>query len=343
MTRQPTYEPEAVKPMREDLTRVGVRELRTPEEVDAALGQQAGTTLLVINSICGCAAGGARPGVMLALQHEVIPDHLTTVFAGMEHEAVEQARSHLRGYPPSSPCIALFENGEVVTVLERHDIQQRKPAEIARALTSVFDSRCSRPGPSVEREDFEKIVPMVAGKKRDTAALDKPQTDQLRTRVLEARARAIEAGAWLLESSTGDGDALQRTPIQPLPFRVGRTSNLELVLSSAPVSKTHAEIYSDGEALQIRDLGSRNGTFLNRQPVSDAALHRGDILHFGDAQDQTDDEVGIKALRSPAKPGAQEPALGVFGEPVGPGCDFGGQQEKDCSRKLALDCLADRL
>ncbi len=162
MTTQPTYDPEAVKPMRAELTRVGVRELPTPEEVDTALGQQAGTTLLVINSICGCAAGGARPGVMLALQNEVIPDHLTTVFAGMEHEAVEQARSHLRGYPPSSPCIALFENGEVVAMLERHDIQKRKPAEIARALTSAFDLRCSRPGPSIQPEEFGKIVPHEA-------------------------------------------------------------------------------------------------------------------------------------------------------------------------------------
>ena len=162
MTTQPTYDPEAVKPMREELTRVGMRELLTPEEVDTALGQQAGTTLLVINSICECAAGGARPGVMLALQNEVIPDHLTTVFAGMEHEAVEQARSHLRGYPPSSPCIALFENGEVVAVLERRDIQRRKPVEVARALTSAFDLCCSRPGPSIQREELEKIVPREA-------------------------------------------------------------------------------------------------------------------------------------------------------------------------------------
>jgi pSer/pThr/pTyr-binding forkhead associated (FHA) protein len=132
--------------------------------------------------------------------------------------------------------------------------------------------------------DFEKIVPLVAGKKRDTAALDAPKTDRLRTRILEARTRATEAGAWMLESSAGDGDALQRTPIQPLPFRVGRGGDLELVLTSPHVSKTHAEVYSDGEALRVRDLGSRNGTFLNRQPVSDAALHRGDVLHFGDQE-----------------------------------------------------------
>ena len=132
--------------------------------------------------------------------------------------------------------------------------------------------------------DFEKIVPLVAGKKRDTAAMDAPETDRLRARILEARARATEAGTWMLESSAGNGDALQRTPILPLPFRVGRKSDLELVLTSPHVSKAHAEIYSDGEALRVRDLGSRNGTFLNRQPVSDAALHRGDILHFGDLE-----------------------------------------------------------
>jgi EAL domain-containing protein (putative c-di-GMP-specific phosphodiesterase class I) len=142
--------------------------------------------------------------------------------------------------------------------------------------------------------DFEKIVPMVAGKKRDTAALDAPKTDRLRARILETRARAIEAGTWMLESSAGDGGALQRTPIQPLPFRVGRGSDLDLVLTSPHVSKTHAEIYSDGEALRVRDLGSRNGTFLNRQPVSDAALHRGDVLHFGDQEFRIAGEDGAK-------------------------------------------------
>jgi EAL domain-containing protein (putative c-di-GMP-specific phosphodiesterase class I) len=156
--------------------------------------------------------------------------------------------------------------------------------------------------------DFEKIVPMVAGKKRDTAALDKPQTDQLRARVLEARARAVQTGTWMLESRTGDGDALQRAPIQPLPFRVGRAAELELVLASPYVSKTHAEIYSDGEALRVRDLGSHNGTFLNRQPVSDAALHHGDVLHFGDREFRigggdgsrsVDDDTGTLIRRGP--------------------------------------------
>jgi EAL domain-containing protein (putative c-di-GMP-specific phosphodiesterase class I) len=129
--------------------------------------------------------------------------------------------------------------------------------------------------------DFEKIVPMV-GRRRDTQALDAPRAKDMRARVLEARTRADAAGDWMLETGDGDNGALKRTAVQPLPFRVGRAPGLELVLTSPHVSKTHAEIYSDGEALRVRDLGSRNGTFLNHQPVSDAALHRGDILHFGD-------------------------------------------------------------
>jgi EAL domain-containing protein (putative c-di-GMP-specific phosphodiesterase class I) len=130
--------------------------------------------------------------------------------------------------------------------------------------------------------DFEKTVPMVAGRKRDTQPLDAPKARDLRTRILEAKARAIATGDWVLERADADGGAVQRTPILPLPFRVGRADDSELVLASPHVSKTHAEIYSDGEALRLRDLGSRNGTFLNHQPVSDAAIHCGDILHFGD-------------------------------------------------------------
>ncbi len=162
MTTQPMYDPEAVKPMREELTRVGLRELLTPEDVEAALGPREGTALLVINSVCGCAAGGARPGVMLALQNKVIPDELTTVFAGMERGAVERARAYIAGYPPSSPCIALFKDGEVAAILQRHDIEGRTPDQVAEALSSAFDQFCSRPGPSISREEFEKIVPHQA-------------------------------------------------------------------------------------------------------------------------------------------------------------------------------------
>jgi EAL domain-containing protein (putative c-di-GMP-specific phosphodiesterase class I) len=143
--------------------------------------------------------------------------------------------------------------------------------------------------------DFEKIVPLVAGRRRDTQALDAPKTQGLRTRVLEPRSRAIASGDWVLESEGGPDGALKRTPIQPLPFRVGRAPELDLVLPSPHVSKAHAEIYSDGEALRVRDLGSRNGTFLNHQPVSDAALHRGDILHFGDHEFRIAGEVKAAA------------------------------------------------
>jgi putative YphP/YqiW family bacilliredoxin len=156
---QPLYDPEAVKPLREELPRVGVRQLLTPADVDAAFREK-GTLLCVVNSVCGCAAGAARPAVMIALQHRVIPDHLTTVFAGMDRDAVERARSHFKGYPPSSPSIALLKDGEMAGMIERRDIEGRTPVEIARALTTLFDRVCTRPGPSIPREEFEKIVPV---------------------------------------------------------------------------------------------------------------------------------------------------------------------------------------
>jgi putative YphP/YqiW family bacilliredoxin len=156
---QPLYDPEAVKPLREELPRVGVRQLLTPADVDAAFREK-GTLLCVVNSVCGCAAGAARPAVMIALQHRVIPDHLTTVFAGMDRDAVERARSHFKGYPPSSPSIAILKDGEMAGMIERRDIEGRTPVEIARALTALFDRVCTRPGPSIPREEFEKIVPV---------------------------------------------------------------------------------------------------------------------------------------------------------------------------------------
>lgn len=159
--QQPMYDPRAVVPMREELHRVGVRDLMTPEDVDRALSEK-GTTLVVVNSVCGCAAGGARPAVMLALQHSVIPDHLTSVFAGMERDATERARSRFKGYPPSSPCIALLKDGEVAAMVQRSDIEGRSPQEIARSLTAAFDRFCTRKGPSIPREEFEKIVPVHA-------------------------------------------------------------------------------------------------------------------------------------------------------------------------------------
>jgi putative YphP/YqiW family bacilliredoxin len=156
---RPIYDPTAVQPMREELVKAGVQELTTAQEVDAVLQAQKGTALLIVNSVCGCAAGGARPGALVALQHDVIPDQLTTVFAGQDRAATDQARSYIKNYPPSSPAIALFKDGEVVAMLERHQIEGRSPLEIAQALTPAFDEHCTRPGPSISREEFEKIVP----------------------------------------------------------------------------------------------------------------------------------------------------------------------------------------
>jgi EAL domain-containing protein (putative c-di-GMP-specific phosphodiesterase class I) len=135
------------------------------------------------------------------------------------------------------------------------------------------------------------------GTKRDTLRFSAPETGEMRARLLEARAAAGAAGLWVLESRLGDDGMLQRTPVQPLPFRVGRAAGLQLVLPSAHVSKTHAEIYSDGLSLRVRDLGSRNGTFLNREPVAEAPIHEGDVLHFGDyefrvARDVAEEDEG---------------------------------------------------
>ncbi len=135
------YDPMLVQPMREELTSLGVTELRTAEDVDAAM-KQPGTTMVVLNSVCGCAAGGARPGVALALKHQTLPDHITTVFAGQDLEAVERARSYFTGVPPSSPSIALMRDGELVGFMPRHHIEGRTPEMIAASLTSAFDEIC---------------------------------------------------------------------------------------------------------------------------------------------------------------------------------------------------------
>lgn len=127
--------------MREELTSLGVKELRTAEDVDAAM-KQPGTTMVVLNSVCGCAAGGARPGVALALKHHTLPDNITTVFAGQDLEAVERARSYFTGVPPSSPSIALMRDGELVGFMPRHHIEGRTPEMIAASLTSAFDEIC---------------------------------------------------------------------------------------------------------------------------------------------------------------------------------------------------------
>lgn len=138
------YDPRMVQPMRDELTRIGFKELLTPDAVDEALAAKDETVLVVVNSVCGCAAGKARPGVALALQHEVRPQHLTTVFAGMELEATDRARSYFEGYPPSSPQIALMKNGRLLHMLERRDIEGRDAPTIAADLVAAFDTFCGQ-------------------------------------------------------------------------------------------------------------------------------------------------------------------------------------------------------
>lgn len=129
--------------MRRDLTQYGLEELKTPEEVDRALEPGSGTVLVVTNSVCGCAAGKARPAVGMALQHPTRPDRTATVFAGADLEAVGRVRELLAEYPPSSPSIALFQDGKPVFVLHRHQIESREAPEIARILREAFDRHCA--------------------------------------------------------------------------------------------------------------------------------------------------------------------------------------------------------
>ena len=131
-----------IKPMREDLTQLGVEELRTVEAVDDAVKNSQGTLMVVVNSVCGCAAGKARPGVALALQNETKPDRVATVFAGADIEATERARSYFTGYGPSSPSIALFKDGKLVYMLERYQIEGRDAHQIAGELTHAFEQYC---------------------------------------------------------------------------------------------------------------------------------------------------------------------------------------------------------
>ncbi len=131
-----------VAPMREDLVRVGFREMRTPEEVDEVLSNANGSVLLAINSVCGCAAGAMRPAVALSLQGEHRPDHLTTVFAGQDLPATDRARGFIPGYPASSPSIAILKDGDVVFMLERHQIEGRTAFEIADDLKSAYAAHC---------------------------------------------------------------------------------------------------------------------------------------------------------------------------------------------------------
>ena len=130
-------------PMREELTRLGVEELKTAADVDRELAAQHGTAMVIVNSICGCAAGRMRPAVRIALENRARPDRLFTVFAGQDAEATDRARSYFTGYRPSSPSIALFRDGELVHMVERSDIEHRDPADLAAELKKLFDQHCA--------------------------------------------------------------------------------------------------------------------------------------------------------------------------------------------------------
>ena len=136
------YPPALVAPMRAEMTRMGARELTTPAEVDAAIGDQKGTTLVFVNSVCGCAAANARPGLALALQHAARPQEVVTVFAGQDLDATARARQYFSDYQPSSPSMALFRDGEVVHFVHRHQIEGRSPQAVAAELTQAFDKYC---------------------------------------------------------------------------------------------------------------------------------------------------------------------------------------------------------
>lgn len=148
----PMYDENLVRPMWQQLADIGVQPLRQAADVDKALLQAEGTTLVVVNSVCGCAAGSARPGVGLALQHKVIPDRLTTVFAGVDVEATARAREHMSDMPPSSPSVGLFKDGKLAFFLPRQEIEGTSNEQVARRLIAAFDEFCSRPGPSVSEE-----------------------------------------------------------------------------------------------------------------------------------------------------------------------------------------------
>ncbi|HEX8618483.1 MAG TPA: BrxA/BrxB family bacilliredoxin [Thermoanaerobaculia bacterium] len=138
------YDEMIVAPMRQELTRLGIQETRTAADVDAVLGEKKGTVLVVVNSVCGCAAGMARPAVAMALDHEVRPEKMITVFAGNDREATQRAREYFVGFRPSSPSIALLKDGQVVKMFERWQIEGRQAHDIAAELTAAFDQHCAQ-------------------------------------------------------------------------------------------------------------------------------------------------------------------------------------------------------
>lgn len=158
--KQPLYDPESVQWMRDELIYVGFEEMLIPEAVEYHLRKNDDEIkLVVLNSVCGCAAGSARPGVSLALQNDLIPDKLLTSFAGQDRDAVDYLRSEfLKDYPPSSPMMALFKNGQVIYIMHRYQIEGRTPEQIAADLIEVFNKVCKRKGPSIPKEKYEQLV-----------------------------------------------------------------------------------------------------------------------------------------------------------------------------------------
>ena len=158
LSRPPMYDQGAVQPMRDELIAVGFEELLNPESVEKVIEANDDKTALVfINSVCGCAAGSARPAISLALQHSIIPDKLYTVFAGQEREAVDKVRRLVTGYPPSSPSIALFKNGELLHFVPRSNIEGYSAGQIAENLITIFDQYCSTKGPSITPKQFAQV------------------------------------------------------------------------------------------------------------------------------------------------------------------------------------------
>ncbi|MBV6418928.1 MAG: hypothetical protein DAHOPDDO_00138 [Ignavibacteriaceae bacterium] len=158
-SRPPIYDQSSVQPMRDELVAVGFNELLTPKEVEEAIKVNNNETVFVfINSVCGCAAGSARPGISLALQNEIIPDKLYTVFAGQERDAVDKTRELIGNLPPSSPSVALFKNGKLVHFMHRYEIEGSMPKQISDYWRSIFNEQCSKQGPSIPAEHFEKVM-----------------------------------------------------------------------------------------------------------------------------------------------------------------------------------------
>ncbi len=163
VSRDPMYDQNAVQPMRDALIAVGFSELLSAKDVEEAIDVEDNkTALVIINSVCGCAAGSARPGISLALQNETIPDKIYTGFAGQEKDAVDRIRLQLDGFPPSSPSIALFKDGKVLHFTQRHQIEGRTAEEIANDWKEIFNQHCSNKGPSISPENFAEVNHAVA-------------------------------------------------------------------------------------------------------------------------------------------------------------------------------------